>query len=338
MADEPEISADLSEVSTEISTITEDPRFAADEMVTCGKCSRTNPPNRAACLYCGSDLEVEELLPGAVKLNLQQPEPWEDGYTIAFTGRDEPDTNIIAGTAEILGIDPDVIRQLTTTNIPVPVAYLRSLSEAHIVASRLTEIGFPCAITGDDLLIPRTPPSRVRGIEFTDTGAVFLDFNTSSRFEFPGTDQMLLVSGVISKTKSETTAKRSKRSMKVTDAVESVNDEPVIDIYPPSDVFGFRVRPSGFDFSCLGDRMQRTGVENIHILTETLLTRFSNAKFVDTYRPLRSALDEIWPVAEGDRSSSVSRASFGGVRVHRVSIADNTEQFNRFSRLQRHLI
>jgi len=338
MADEPENTADSPQSKTEIPTMTDDQRFAADEMVTCGKCFRTNPPNRAACLYCGSDLAVEELLPEAIKLSLQAPEPWEDGLTIAFIGRGKLEADMAARAAEILRLDSQVINEITASDIPVPVAYLRSLSEAHIVASRLTEIGFPCAITGDDLLLPRRPPSRLRAIEFNDGRAVFLDFNTGSRFEFAETDRMLLVSGMLSKTRSETTAKRSKRSMKVTDAAESVNDEAVLDIYPPSDVFGFRVRPSGFDFSCLGDRMRKTGAENIPILAQAIVDHFPNAKLVDAYRSLRSLLDNIWPVGESDRSSSVSRASFGGVRVHRVSIADNTEQFNRFSRLQRHLI
>lgn len=338
MAEESESTSDSPESKTEIPTMADDPRFAADEMVTCGKCSRTNPPNRAACVYCGADLNVEELLSGSIKLNLQPPEPWEDGFTIAFVGSDRPEAGIVARAAEILQLDADATSQLAAPNIPVPVAYLRSLSEAHIVASRLTEIGFPCAITGDDLLIPRRPPSRLRSIEFTDGGAAFLDFNTGSRFEFAETDRMLLVNGMIAKTKSETTAKRSKRSMKITDAAESVNDEPVLDVYPPSDVFGFRVRPSGFDFSCLGDRMRKTGAENIQILAQEIADRFPNTKVVDFYRSLRSALDNIWPVGESNRASSVSRASFGGVRVHRVSVIDNSEQFNRFSRLQRHLI
>jgi hypothetical protein len=338
MGDEPEIAADGHHETNEISTMTDDPRFRSDEMLECPTCSRTNPPNRVACLYCGNDLEIEELLPSAIKLNLQQPEHWEDGFTIAYIGQDEIAIEVTARAAEILHLEVDKLNLITRSNTAGPVVYLRSLSEAHIVASRLTEIGFPCAITGDDLLTPRTPPSRLRGIEFGETVATLLDFNTSSRFEFAGTDQLLLVTGVIRKTRSETTAKRSKRSMKVTDTAESLNDETVLDIYPPSDVFGFRVRPSGFDFSCLGDRMQRTGAENMQILTEEILNRFLAAKLIDTYRSLQLVLDDIWPVGESDRSSSVSRASFGSVRVHRVSITDNATQFNRFSRLQRHLL
>jgi hypothetical protein len=338
MADEPEASEDETETSKEISTIAEDPRFPFDELIACAACLRTNPPNRAACLYCGSDLELTELLPGAVRLSLQGPESWEDGFTIAYLGQGRVDDDITAEAAEILRLEPDILAQLMRSGAPAPVAYLRSLSEAQIAASRLTEIGFPCAIAGDDLLMPKMPPSRLRGIEFGEVGAAFMDFNTASRFEFAETDHLLLVTGVICKTRSETTAKRSKRSLKVTDTAESLSDEPVLDIYPPSDVFGFRIRPSGFDFSCLGGQMRGTGVENMQILTEALLKSFSASKLVDTYRSLRSALDEIWPVGESDRSSSLSRASFGGVRVHRISVVDNTEQLSRFSRLQRHLI
>ena len=337
MADEPQTTADDSNFNIDIPTMTDDSRFRSDEMVVCDECSRTNPPNRVTCLYCGADLEIKELLPAAIKLSLQRPEAWEDGYTIAYLASSPLVPDMVSAAAEILHLDPTVLEKLADANASAPVAYLRSLSEAQVVATRLTEVGFPCAIVGDDLLIPRTPPSRLRGIEFTEARAELLDFNTQSRFRFYRTDELLLVSGVICRARSETTAKRSKRSMKVTDAAKSLNDEPVLDIYPPSDVFGFRVRVAGFDFSCLGDQMQRTGVENIQILMKTLPGHFPGAKIVNTYGSLRSELDQIWPVAENDRSSTVSRASFGGVRVHRVSIADNTEQFNRFSRLQRHL-
>ena len=300
-------------------------------------CSRMNPPNRVACLYCGIDLDMAERPPDAVRLSRQRPEPWEDGFTVVYLGRRDsgPDT---AEAAEILGLEPDVLVQIERLNAPAPVAYLRSLAEAQIVAGRLTGIGFPAAVAGDDLLLPRTPPSRLRAIELGEAGAVFLDFNTGSRFEFGSTDRSVLVAGVICKTRSETTAKRSKRAMKVTDAAESINDEPVLDIYPPADVFGFRVRPTGFDFSCLGDRMQRTGGENLQMLTDLLAQRFPGSTVITSYRQLRFVLDEVWPLSEGDRSSTVSRASFGGVRIQRVSLVDNTTQFTRFSRLQRHLL
>ena len=32
--------------------------FGAEEMITCGKCSRVNPPNRLKCLYCAAALEI----------------------------------------------------------------------------------------------------------------------------------------------------------------------------------------------------------------------------------------------------------------------------------------
>src|SRR6185369_17538558 len=45
--------------------------FSASELVQCGACSRTNPPTRASCLYCGAALEVTEL-------NAFAPEPVPD--------------------------------------------------------------------------------------------------------------------------------------------------------------------------------------------------------------------------------------------------------------------
>ena len=33
--------------------------FESEEMISCKKCKRNNPPNRLKCMYCGVELEFD---------------------------------------------------------------------------------------------------------------------------------------------------------------------------------------------------------------------------------------------------------------------------------------
>jgi hypothetical protein len=126
--------------------------------------------------------------------------------------------------------------------------------------------------------------------------------------------------------------------LKATESSESSSDEVVLDIYPPSDVFGFRVRASGFDFSCLGETMGRFARENMQALATKLNEFFSGSVRIETYQKAYTLLDPVWPVDHRNESSKVSQSPFSGIRLEKVTISDNTKQFTRFSRLQRHFV
>ena len=54
--------------------------FRPDEMLVCDKCGRANPPNRAACLYCGAPIAAAD--PGQVRLTPRAVENWEKGFNV----------------------------------------------------------------------------------------------------------------------------------------------------------------------------------------------------------------------------------------------------------------
>ena len=147
----------------------------------------------------------------------------------------------------------------------------------------------------------------------------------------------LFVTGSIVKERVEAAGKRTRKSTKTTDRSETFADEPVLDIYPASDVFGFRIR-AGFDFSCLGTQMSRLAIENFGLLTDEFRLRLHSTKLIDVYSAASPLLRSSWPNDERNESSKVSRGTFGGVQTRSVIVSDNTVQFTKFSRLQRHFI
>jgi hypothetical protein len=316
----------------------DDPRFSADKMVDCGECSRSNPPNRTMCIYCGAGLALEHLDPKITKINYQRPDVWEDGFSLIYSGkRDVPDTLIDKASLD-LQIGPSDLGKILSLNAAVPLIYFRSLTDADLLASRLSDAGFHCAVVGDDLLQARTLPTRIRSARF-DRDSVYLnDFNTGHEKLVHLDEKTQIIVGSLVKTSTEIAGKLKKRAIQIADETLSYTDEPVIDIYPESDVYGFRIRASGFDFSCLGDRMRPLAALNMAELVSEFRSRLNANNFIDSYRSAAPLIATIWPLDEIMQSSEVKRGTFGGVRKQSVTVLDNTRQFTKFSRLQRHFI
>ena len=315
-----------------------DPRYSPEQMICCGKCERVNPPNRAACFYCGAELESTALDTRNAKVNFTRPEPWEDGFSLVYAGENPPLPEGVAVAAEQLQLQKERLEEILSASPALPLTYLRSLPDANMLAAGLSGQGFDCAIVGDDLLTPRIAPTRIRGLIFTGYAVVFEDFNTLKETSIDVTERVLVVTGTLARTSFEELGKVNRRVYKITDQSTAISHEKVVDIYPQADVYGFRIRASGFDFSCLGERMDPLAAKNVTEVASELRSRFSNAVFVETYDSVSRYLNDIWPVNEVKESSNVSRGPLGGVRMQRRMVADNTLQFTKFSRLQRHFI
>ena len=316
----------------------ENPRFSPDELVACGACSRSNPPDRTSCLYCGAALEAASIRSDIAKINYQRPEPWQDGFSLIYAGKSELESSAIEKAAELLRLDHEALERIIAVGAPIPLIYLKSLTDAGLLGTRLSEAGFDCAIVGDDLLQAKVAPTRVRTIQFDPDSILLEDFNTSNVTPVKYDERVLLVIGSLVKTSTEVTGKVSKRTVKTTDETLTISDEAVIDIYPVSDVYGFRIPTSGFDFSCLGERMQRFASANMAELISELRSRLSSAVFIDSFPTAAPLMAEVWPVDEIKQASSVTRGPFGGVHKQNLTVLDNAGQFTKFSRLQRHFI
>ena len=313
-------------------------RFLQDEMLICGFCGRSVPPNRTTCMYCGKPLESASIDKGSAKINVRSPEAWEDGFSLVYSGKDKPSAETIAVAAAMMQVDHEKISRVLDSGIVVPLIYLKFLPDAELLASRLSEIGFGCAIVGDDLLQARTPPTRVRSVIFEENAVLLENFNNGEYSRIDADVRVLLVTGVLLKTSNEVAGKLKKGNLKRPTETLSATDELVLDLYPPNDVYGYRLRTSGFDFSCLKEKMQPLAGANIKALIDELRSRMFNQVFIDSFNLALPQLRSIWPVRETKRSGSVSRGTLGGVHKESVFETDNTEQFTKFSRLQRHFI
>jgi hypothetical protein len=324
--------------AAEMIATNEDPRFAADKMVVCEKCSRSSPPNRERCIYCGSALAADKIDLGLAKIDLQRPEQWEDGFSLVYAGEGGLDDSVIAAAAEMLDVDRDALVRALNVGAAVPIVYLRSLPDAGLLGSRLSEIGFHCAVVGDDLLQANVPPTRVRSLKFNDALMRVEAFNTGATTDIGCQEKVLVVIGALVKRSTAVAGRVKKGALKGADETLAYEDEQVVDIYPESDVYGFRIRPSGFDFSCLGGEMQPLASANMAELLSKIRSSFPNAKFIDEFRSASPLIVDIWPSDEFRRSSEVKRGTFGGVRKESLTVVDNSRQFTRFSRLQRHFL
>jgi len=316
----------------------DDPRFSADEMLRCDGCGRSVPPNRTACIYCGKAISADLVKGEIAKINFQQPEAWEDGFSLVYSGKSELKDETIAAAADVMQIDREELQTLMALDSPVPLVYLRSLPDAELLASRLSQLGFDCAIVGDDLLQAKTLPTRVRSMTFNGDAVLLEDFNNGKFISIDRSESVLIVPGTLIKTSTETAGKFKKGAVKADTETMSSTDETVIDIYPKNDVYGFRIRTSGFNFSCLGDRMQPIAAANITALITELRDQFPTAVFIDSFHAVEAFLETIWPSDETKKSGGISRSAFSGIRKESTTVIDNTIQFTKFSRLQRHFV
>lgn len=341
MADRPVENTEEASNSEKIADLipTEHPSgFAPGDLIECRKCGRKNPPDRTGCLYCGRDFEAGLLNSKMGRISYKRPEPWEDGFSLVFAGDSKPDSLDLSVACDLLRVKESSLKDALSIGSPIPLIYLRSLNEARLLASRLSEGGFNCAVVGDDLLQSSTPPTRLRAISFDQEKAVFVDFNTLKQFDIDLGERVLIVIGSIIRRSTELSGKLKKRALTTPNEVHSISDETVIDLYPESDVFGFRLRASGFDFSGLGDRMKQFASANVAQMLDQLRVQFRSAVFIDGFRAASPFIADIWPPGEIQQASEVSRGTLGGVQKRSLTVSDNTKQFTKYSRLQRHFI
>jgi len=317
---------------------TEDIAFHPKEMVVCGSCSRSNPPNRLYCLYCGGELNVRSGLNTAIKTNLRKLESWERGFNVILreSKRDDPDMNAIGG---LLSMDPNDVATILATTRPLPLARVQTQKEAAIVVDRLVRMGIKCSIISDIELSSDKPMARLSRIDHRDGQLQLRDFNTGHVTPLRKNDLLAIVTGVVSEGKTDTVQKKQIRGeAKLVNETITATDESVIDIYARDFPLGFRVRMAGFDFSCLGSEMTLLATENMRSLIQFLKEYAANARFVDDYPAVRPALDLVWEIDSHKGSKGVRRGGFGKVEINSEATTSNLNQFTKYSRLQWHLL
>ncbi len=308
--------------------------FSADELITCGKCTRANPPNRLNCFYCGEALELPAEIAAGIGFKPSEIEDWEPGVNIVVTGGlDDIDLQSIAST---VSMDSSLAASLRDLEPPYPLFRVRQ-EDAGEVATRLEGIGLSVESVADSSLTLGKPPIRLKGITFGDDSWELNPFNSSDPATVEVDKIVLVVVGTIVTTTAESKLKKKRKEIKEFDEHLSSSDHLAIDIYTDSDDAGFRILPHGFDFSCLGERKSLIAGENVKVLLDRLCEFIPGAVFDRSYDTKWTILDEVWPRAVANTSKGIER-NWYGVQRGVGSTTSNEEQFTRYSRMRRKLI
>ena len=315
---------------------TENLAYSPDKMLACDGCSRQNPPNRTNCLYCGRELLIKAVDLENTKPITRSLEAWESGFNIILRSA------IGSALDHTPSITPDSsidLGSIIESQIPLPIARVESLKLAEILAEKYHGLGLRCTIISDADLAAERPPVRLSSIRITERNFEFIDFNARSVTEIPFAELALVVTGRLSQTRTEMLEKRRRKAeTKVIDETATSADESVLDIYTRSDRVGYRVYLAGFDFSCLGDRKGLLAGENMRRLAALLLDSAANALLIDSYAKVRHLLAGIWEIESRTDPQGLKRSGFGKVEFGKVETSSNLQQFNKFSRMQWHLL
>ncbi len=312
---------------------TENIAFAEAELIACQGCGRKNAPDRAACIYCGRDLEN----PRATKLSFRKIEAWERGFSVVARRLPEDRTSMNA-VAALLDIEIERLREIAGSQHTLPLMRVESLAIAESIIRRIANHGGECLVLADTDLNIEKPPARLKRIELDGSEIVFVDFNGDNVYRLRPDDLSLIVTGrlITSRTDSLEKKRRGGKTA-LLDESSTASDEAVADIYTSDAPNGFRIRLSGFDFSCLGSERQLLAAENFGLLIERLSAIAPDAIVAD-YMPSRRFLDEVWEIETHKDAQGLKRAGFARKEFGSVATTSNISQFTRFSRMHWHLL
>jgi hypothetical protein len=310
-------------------------------MITCEECLRANPPTRANCLYCGAQLSPgeyeseQQTTPEPVK----EPDSISPGFHVVLVPgpAKSPAEVSITEIAALLQLQPNVVESAIELNRPVPLLRAATFDEGTALADRLRGLGVEVTVLPEEDLELDVPTKRIRSLELSDEGLT-ANLTIGGPVSISWSELRLMVAGrlLINRRESEERQSRGGRSKPV-DSREFFSDEPVVDLYRKSDAVGFRISVNSFDFSCLGNRKAMTAFENLATLINLVKTRAPAIEFDDSYRNLRTVLNNVWPLEPQTRKGEWRRSGLGKVDVSTITSIENENQFNTYSRLRQQI-
>ncbi|MEO8647968.1 MAG: hypothetical protein ABI539_02260, partial [Acidobacteriota bacterium] len=116
------------------------------------------------------------------------------------------------------------------------------------------------------------------------------------------------------------------------------DETPVIDIYSADNGHGWRIVPTGFDFSGLGASKSLLARTNMITVKKHLRTLASAAVLDDLYDTLRADLDIIWTIMPSRDSMGLQGTRLGKKSMLNVVRSSNAIQFTKYSRMRQRLL
>ena len=308
--------------------------YAADEMVACLKCAKSNPPNRLNCFYCGSELNLPTEVAAGILFRPADIEDWEPGVNLVLTkAPNQLDGNAISAA---ISIDEDIVTGLAGLEPPIPLLRVKA-EDAEKVEARLERLGLAIRRVEDSALCLSTPPIRLRGLSFSGSSLSLQSFNSNDVSSVDAFDVKLVVIGSIITTTAESKLKKTRKETKEFNEYAASSDHLVVDIHTSAERIGYRILSHGFDFSCLGDDKSWVAADNVKRLIEKLSDFLPSAVVDRSYRSKAAVLDRVWPRTVANTSKGIERNWFG-VQISTGITTSNETQFTRYSRVCSNLL
>jgi hypothetical protein len=310
--------------------------FSAEQMLSCEKCNRANPPTRTACLYCGAELPVTEVVAAHIP-KLKRLEDWEIGYNIVLLSNQtkEITKNDLYAVAGSLNLDIEDLQKIVELKQSLPIARAANSNEAALVEKGLKQLGIDAVIVSDYEMAINTPSQRLLRATFTETNLIGRTMSNERALNVAWEDVRVIVVGRVIEKRIETEEKISRKEIKeLEDSRELSTDQIQLDIYTKGNNIGWRILADRFDYSCLGEGRALTAAENFKKLIERLRQHANQAVFDDSYNRVQSALNLVWSAERRNESLGLKRKNFGHAFSRFANIISNETQFLRYSRMK----
>jgi hypothetical protein len=120
----------------------------------------------------------------------------------------------------------------------------------------------------------------------------------------------------------------------VLDSHEFLSDETLLDVYSPNLETSFRIKADAFDYSGLANPLSYRTDLNLKSSIDALATAAPAAAVDSDFYKLRALLSRAWPERSRNESRGIRRTGLSFRPISRQSIiSDNSDQFDRYSRL-----
>ena len=314
--------------------------FAITEMNTCAECLRSNPPTRTNCLYCGAQLSIGEYIrePQTTPEPVAEPESIGPGFHVVLVpGQAKAPAEVsLTEIAALLQLQPNEVESAFGLNRSIPLLRAATFDEGKRMTERLRALGIEVRVLPEEGLELDLPTRKIRSLQLSEEGLT-AHLTIGGPMSISWSELSLMVAGRLLVSRRESEERQGRRGSKPVDSRELFSDEPVVDLYRKSDAVGFRISVNSFDFSCLGDRKAMTAFENLATVINLVKTRAPGIEFDDSYRSLRTVLNNVWPLEPQTRKGEWRRSGVGKVDVSTITILDNENQFNTYSRLRQQI-
>jgi hypothetical protein len=222
----------------------------------------------------------------------------------------------------------------------IPLCRSLTRPEAELIASLVRTCGLQAAVVEDAELELQKELSRARRVVIE--GDRILVARGAQANALDAGEIKLLVVGVIRRNRTDFTegiVNLTGQGSSLLDLFEFRSDQMILDVYADTLDDSFRIRADAFDYSGLINPMSFRAEVNFQAACNTLAAAVPRAEVDLDFARVRQFLGRAWPERSRTESRGIKRAGLAHQPVAQSSIIkDNSDQFDRYSRLMFHTI